>query len=51
MKAYRKSDNKEINVDLYYVYGKFAGYVEKKPNGTRRFYNPESITIKEYYGM
>ena len=51
MKAYRKSDGKEIEVSLYHVKGKFAGYIEIKPNGVHRFYNPESIVIKEYYGM
>lgn len=51
MKAYRKSDNKEIEVNLYLVDGKFMGYVEIKPNGIRRYYYPGSITIKEYYGM
>ena len=50
MKAYRKSDNKEINVNLYIVNGKFIGYVELKPNGVRRYYYPDSIIIKEYYG-
>lgn len=51
MKAYRKSDNREIEVSLYYVNGNFSGYMEIKPNGIRRFYNPESLIIKEYYGM
>ena len=51
MKAYRKSDNQEIDVSLYYVQGKFAGYIEQKSNGVRRFYNPQSVIIKEYYGM
>lgn len=50
MKAYRKSDNKEIEVSLYNVKGKFIGYVENRPNGIRRFYYPESLIIKEYYG-
>lgn len=50
MKAYRKSDNKEIDVNLYYVKGQFAGYIEIKPNGIRRFYYPQSLIIKEYYG-
>ena len=51
MKVYRKSDGKEIEVSLYSVQGKFAGYIEIKPNGVRRFYYPESVIIKEYYGM
>lgn len=50
MKAYRKSDNKEIDVNLYYVRGQFVGYVETKPNGIRRYYYPQSLIIKEYYG-
>ena len=50
MKAYRKSDNKEIVVTPYYVKGQFAGYVEIQTNGVKRFYSRNSLVIKEYYG-
>lgn len=50
MKAYRKSDKKEIEVNMYYVNNKFAGYVETKQDGIKRFYLPDSIVLKEYYG-
>ena len=50
MKAFRKSDHKEIEVSMYYVKNAFAGYIEIQANGIRRFYLPTSLTIKEYYG-
>lgn len=50
MKVYRKSDNREITVVPYYIKDQFAGYVETKPNGVRRFYYPQSVIVKEYYG-
>lgn len=50
MKVYRKSDNKQIEVNMLYIKGVFAGYIELQPNGIKRFYQPSSIIIKEYYG-
>ena len=50
MKAYRKSDGKEIDVLPYYINGQYVGFIEKKKDGSRRFYATSSITIKEYYG-